>query len=159
MSIQTKIIAIALIVISLFVWHKYEVNKAITKTIAEQTAIHVEQVNQLKLRSLETQSKLYSQVSEMEYKKNAEIKSIDAKYRTAIDSLRQRQERSSTSNSTGNSNNPESTKGTTGAGLYREDAEFLIRFSRDTEELKTQLKACYAQYDSVYEQLNNYKSK
>ena len=157
MSIQTKIIAIALIVVSLFVWHKYEVNKAITKTIAEQTAIHVEQVNQLKLKSLETQSKLYSQVSEMEYKKNAEIKSIDAKYRTAIDSLRQRQERSSSSNPTGNSNNPESTKGATGAGLYREDAELLIRFARDTEELKTHLKVCYAQYDSIYEQLNNYR--
>lgn len=157
MSIQTKIIAMALIVVSLFVWHKYEVNEAIIKTIAEQTAIHVEQVNQLKLKSLETQSKLYSQVSEMEYKKNAEIKSIDAKYRTAIDSLRQREERSPTSNSTGNPNNPESTKGATGAGLYREDAEFLIRFSRDAEELKTQLKMCYAQYDSVYEQLNNYR--
>ena len=157
MSIQTKIIAIALIVVSLFVWHKYEVNKAITKTIAEQTAIHVEQVNQLKLKSLETQSKLYSQVSEMEYKKNAEIKSIDAKYRTAIDSLRQREERSPTSNSTGNSNNAESTRQVDSERLFGRHAEISLGIARDAEELKTHLKVCYAQYDIIYEQLNNYR--
>lgn len=159
MSWQTKIIAIVLVLTSLFVWHKYEVSKAITKTVAEQTAIYEKQVKDLTLKSLKTELELKTQVAAIKGDKDAQIKNLDGKYRIAIDSLRQRQERSSSSNSTGNSSNAESTKGATGAGLYREDAEFLIRFSRDTEELKTQLKACYAQYDTIYEQLNNYKSK
>lgn len=159
MTWQTKLIAILLVVASLFAWHKYEVNKAVNKTIAEQTAIYKKQVDELTIKSLKVESELKTQVSTIKGEKDAQIKTLDTKYRIAIDSLRQRQERSSSSNSTGNSSNTESTKGATGAGLYREDAEFLIRFSRDTEELKTQLKACYAQYDSVYEQLNNYKSK
>ena len=159
MTWQTKLIAILLVVASLFAWHKYEVNKAINKTIAEQTAIYKKQVDELTIKSLKVESELKTQVSTIKGEKDAQIKTLDTKYRIAIDSLRQRQERNSTSNSTGDSSNTESTKGATGAGLYREDAEFLIRFSRDTEELKTQLKACYAQYDSVYDQLRNYKSK
>lgn len=159
MTWQTKIIAILLVVTSLFAWHKYEVNKAVNKTITEQTAIYKKQVDELTIKSLKVESELKTQVSTIKGEKDAQIKNLDIKYRIAIDSLRQRQERNSTSNSTGDSSNAESTKGATGAGLYREDAEFLIRFSRDTEELKTQLKACYAQYDSVYDQLRNYKSK
>ena len=159
MTWQTKIIAILLVVTSLFAWHKYEVNKAVNKTIAEQTAIYKKQVDELTIKSLKVESELKTQVSTIKGERDAQIKNLDTKYRIAIDSLRQRQERNSTSNSTGDSSNAESTKGATGAGLYREDAEFLIRFSRDTEELKTQLKACYAQYDSVYDQLRNYKSK
>lgn len=158
MSIQTKIIAIAIVLTSLFVWHKYEVSKAITKTVAEQTAIYEKQVKDLALKSLKTELELKTQVAVIKGDKDAQIKTLDTKYRAAIDSLRQRQERSSSSNSTGNSSNAESTKGATGAELYREDAAFLIGFSRDTEELKTQLKMCYAQYDAVYEQLNNYRS-
>lgn len=159
MTWQTKLIAILLVVASLFAWHKYEVNKAINKTIAEQTAIYKKQVDELTIKSLKVESELKTQVSTIKGEKDAQIKTLDTKYRIAIDSLRQRQERSSSSNSTGNSCNTESTKGATGAELYREDAEFLIRFARDTEELKTQLKACYVQYDSIHDQLNKYKSK
>lgn len=159
MTWQTKLIAIAIVLTSLFVWHKYEVSKAITKTVAEQTAIYEKQVKDLTLKSLKTELELKTQVAAIKGDRDAQIKNLDSKYRVAIDSLRQRQERSSSSNSTGNSCNAESTKGATGAELYREDAEFLIGFARDTEELKTQLNACYAQYDIVYEQLNNYKSK
>lgn len=159
MTWQTKLIAILLVVASLFAWHKYEVNKAVNKTIAEQTTIYKKQVDELTIKSLKVESELKTQVSTIKGEKDAQIKTLDTKYRIAIDSLRQRQERSSPSNSTGNSCNAESTKGATGAELYREDAEFLIGFARDTEELKTQLKACYAQYDSIYDQLNKYKSK
>lgn len=157
MTWQTKIIAITLVLTSLFVWHRYEVSKAITKTVVEQTAIYEKQIKDLTVKSLKTELELKTQVAVIKGDKDAQIKNLDGKYRVAIDSLRQRQERSSSSNSTGNSSDAESTKGATGAGLYREDAELLVRFARDAEELKTQLKACYAQYDSVYEQLNNYR--
>lgn len=157
MTWQTKIIAITLVLTSLFVWHRYEVSKAITKTVVEQTAIYEKQIKDLTVKSLKTELELKTQVAVIKGEKDAQIKSLDGKYRIAIDSLRQRQERSSSSDSTRNSSNAESTKGATGAELFREDAEFLTRFARDTEELKTQLNMCYAQYDTIYEQLNNYR--
>jgi hypothetical protein len=157
MTWQTKLIAILLVLTSLFVWHKYEVSKAVTKTIAEQTAIYKRQVDELTIKSLKIESELKTQVAAIKGEKDAKVKDIDRKYRTAIDSLRQRQERSTASNSTGSSCNTESTKGATGAELYREDATFLAGFARDTEELKTHLNACYLQYDTVKQQLDNYR--
>lgn len=156
---QAKIIAALLVLTSLFLVHKYFVDKAVDQTIVEQTAIYEKRITELTVKSLKIESELKSQVSTIKGEKDAQIKNLDRKYRLAVDSLRQRQERSTSSNPTGNSCNAESTKGATGAELFREDAEFLIGFARDTEELKTQLKACYTQYDTIYEQLNNYKSK
>lgn len=157
MTWQTKLIAVVLVFTSLFVWHRYEVSKAVTKTIAEQTAIYEKRITDLTVKSLKVELQLKTQVAAIEGEKDAKVKDLDRKYRTAIDSLRQRQERSTTSDSTGNSCNAESTKGATGAELYREDATFLIGFARDTEELKTHLKACYLQYDTVKQQLDNYR--
>jgi hypothetical protein len=157
MTWQTKIIAILLVLTSLFVLHKYEVSKAVTKTIIEQTAVHEKQVKELTIKSLKVESELKTQVAVIKEEKDAQIKSIDSKYRAIISSLRQRQERVTSTNSTGSSNNAESAKWTTGAGLYKEDAEFLAGFARDTEELKVYLNSCYVQYDVLREQLNNYR--
>ena len=159
MSWQTKIIAIAIVLTSLFVWHKYEVSKAITKTVAEQTAIYEKQVKDLTLKSLKTELELKTQVAAIKGDKDAQIKNLDSKYRVAIDSLRQRQERSSTSNSTGNSSDAESTRQIDSERLFGRHAEISLGIARDAEELKTHLKACYAQYDTIYDQLNKYKSK
>ncbi len=159
MTWQTKLIAILLVVASLFAWHKYEVNKAVNKTIAEQTAIYKKQVDELTIKSLKVESELKTQVSTIKGEKDAQIKTLDTKYRIAIDSLRQRQERSSSSNSTGNSCNAESTRQIDSERLFGRHAEISLGIARDAEELKTHLKACYAQYDIIYDQLNNYKSK
>ena len=157
MTWRTKLIIVVLVFTSLFVWHRYTVEKAITKTVAEQTAIYEKRITDLTIKSLNTELQLKKQVANIEGVKDAKIKDIDSKYRSIVDSLRQRKERSTESDSTRDSSNAESTKGATGAELYREDATFLIGFARDTEELKTQLMMCYAQYDSVKEQLNNYR--
>lgn len=156
---QAKIIALLLILGVLFLWHKYEVHLAVEETVTVQKFEYEKKLQELTRKSLNTEKELKKQISKVEDDKNAEIKNIDRKYRSTIDSLRQRNERSTASNSTGSTCDAESTKGATGAELFREDAEFLIGFARDTEELKTQLKACYAQYDSIYDQLKNYKSK
>lgn len=159
MTWQTKIIAITLVLTSLFVWHRYEVSKAITKTVVEQTAIYEKQIKDLTVKSLKTELELKTQVAVIKGDKDAQIKTLDTKYRTAIDSLRQRQERSSSSNSTGNSSNAESTRQIDSERLFGRHAEISLGIARDAEELKTHLKACYAQYDIIYDQLNNYKSK
>lgn len=156
MTWQTKIIAITLVLTSLFVWHRYEVSKAITKTVVEQTAIYEKQIKDLTVKSLKTELELKTQVAVIKGDKDAQIKNLDGKYRVAIDSLRQRQERSSSSNSTGNSSDAESTRQIDSERLFGRHAEISLGIARDAEELKTHLKACYAQYDIIYDQLNNY---
>lgn len=37
----------------------------------------------------------------------------------------------------------------TGKELYREDGEFLVRFSREADEMRIALKQCYLQYNSA----------
>lgn len=39
--------------------------------------------------------------------------------------------------------------GCTGKELYREDGEFLVRLAREADELRSALKQCYKQYESV----------
>jgi hypothetical protein len=154
---QIKILIAITVLMSAIFWHKYEVKLAVNNAVAVQKAEYNKLIDEVKLKSSETESQLNKQVLNMEVKKNAEIKNLDRKYTSIVDSLRQRQERSTASNTTGNTCNPESPKGATGAELYREDAKFLIGFARDTEELKISLNQCYSQYDALKDSLEKFK--
>lgn len=154
---QAKIIAVLLVSTILFLWHKYETHVVIEQTIAEQKFEYEKKVQELTKKSLSVEKELRIQISKVEEYKNAEIKDIDRKYRSTVDSLRQRSERSSSSNSTRSSCNSESTQGATDEGLFGRHAEISLGIARDAEELKSHLNACYQQYDAVREELNNYR--
>ena len=47
--------------------------------------------------------------------------------------------------------------GCTGAGLYRDDGQFLVRYARDAAELRIRLESCQSQYMAVYDALNSTK--
>lgn len=155
--ILIKIVIIISLITAVFLTHKWQVNKAVNKAVAEQVAIQTKKIQELEIKSLKSESELKDKVQTIKGEKDAEIKAIDRKYSTTIASLRSRPERSTTSNPTTSTCNAESPKGATGKELYRNDAELLIRFARDTEELKTHLLACYQQYDTVKDQLDNYR--
>jgi type II secretory pathway pseudopilin PulG len=152
-----KIIIIISLITAVFLTHVWQVNKAVDKAVAEQVVIYNKKIQELEIKSLKAESELKDKVQAIKGETNAQIKAIDRKYNATIASLRNRTERSTTSNSTSNTCNAESTQGATGAQLYRDDATVLIRFARDTEELKTHLLACYQQYDTVKDQLDNYR--
>jgi uncharacterized membrane protein YqiK len=157
---QTILIKIGIglaIAASLYFVHAWKVNTAVNKAVAEQIAIQTKKIQELEIKSLKAESELKDKVQSIKGEKDAEIKAIDRKYSTTIASLRSRPERSTSSNLTTSTCNAESTQGATGAQLYRNDAEVLIRFARDAEELKTSLIACYQQYDTVKDQLDNYR--
>lgn len=155
--IWVRIFIIISLIAALFLTHNWQVNKAVNKAVAEQVAINNKKIQELEIKSLKAESELKDKVQAIKGEKDAQIKAIDRKYSTTIASLRSRPERSTSSNSTASTCNAESTKGATGKELYRNDAEFLIRFARDTEELKLSLQSCYQQYDTVKEQLDNYR--
>jgi type II secretory pathway pseudopilin PulG len=155
--IWVKIVIIISLITALFLTHVWQVNKAVDKAVSEQVVIYNKKIQELQIKSLKAESELKDKVQAIKGEKDAQIKAIDRKYSTTIASLRSRPERSTTSNSTSSTCNAESTKGATGKELYRNDAEFLIRFARDTEELKLSLQSCYQQYDTVKDQLDSYR--
>lgn len=81
-----------------------------------------------------------SDADKIRKEKDDQIKAINSQLVDAISELRKRPNRSS-----------EATIGQsgTGAALYAEDAEFLVREAARADEIRIGLEACYKQYDSI----------
>jgi len=73
--------------------------------------------------------------------KDAQINAINNQLANALIELRNRPSRASKVSVNGQSG--------TGATLFAEDAEFLIREATRADQIRTGLEACYAQYDAV----------
>ena len=89
---------------------------------------------------------LITKLGQIQNDKSQEVNTIITKYNSIITGLLQRPTRSTMSN--GSSNVP-STKGCTGSELYREDSTFLAGEASRAERIKTELIACYQQYDEL----------
>ena len=72
--------------------------------------------------------------------KDAQIKAINNQLVDAISELRKR---------TSRTDKATNGQGGTGATLFAEDAEFLIREAARADQIRTGLEACYKQYDSI----------
>lgn len=72
--------------------------------------------------------------------KDAQIEAINNQLANAISELRKRPSRSDKAN-TGSCG--------TGATLYADDAEFLVREAARADKIRAGLQACYKQYDAI----------
>ena len=88
----------------------------------------------------EIEKKHQAAADEIRKEKDAQITAINNQLVDAISQLRKRPSRSQGS-SDGQSG--------TGATLYAEDAEFLIREAARADQIRAGLQACYAQYDAI----------
>ena len=79
-----------------------------------------------------------------------EYKAIAAERDAALAELRKRPRRPAPG-TTESPANGQDQPGATGAQLFREDAEFLVREAADADTTRTALKACYRQYDMITE--------
>lgn len=80
--------------------------------------------------------------------KNDEIKNDAVRFQSVIDGLRSRPDRPAT----GTGGMPKTAadgKIGTGAGLYREDGEFLAREAARANAIRSALAVCYKQYDAI----------
>jgi hypothetical protein len=75
--------------------------------------------------------------------KDDQINAINNQLADALVQLRKRPSRSQ------GSSNGQVTAGSTGATLFAEDAEFLIREASRADQIRVALDACYKQYDAV----------
>jgi hypothetical protein len=148
------------IIIGALFWHKYEVKVAVNEYAVTHQLEYAKELTRLTEINIKTKSELENKVKILKDNKDAEIKTINARYDSIITGMQYRPSRQEhKSNSTNNTSNPESTKATTGAGLYKEDANFLAGYARDTERLKVELIQCYKQYDDVQTTVNNFVLK
>ena len=82
--------------------------------------------------------------------KDNEIQAIDAERDAAIAELRNRPRRPAPGTAQSPANG-EAASGCTGARLFGDDAEFLIREAARADTIRVALKSCYAQYDMISE--------
>jgi hypothetical protein len=124
-----KIIAGALLIFG--VWYNgYSIG------YGKLTAYKLEQEAATRQKEAENQSA----TDEIRKAKDAQIASINNQLADALIQLRNRSSRSEASSNR---------QSGTGAILYAEDAEFLIREASRADEIRTALDACYKQYDAV----------
>lgn len=144
----------------MFFWHKYEVRVAVNEYAVTHKLEYAKELTRLTEANLKAKDELATKVKVLKENKDAEIKTINARYTSIITGMQHRPSRQeSQGNSTNSTSNPESPKATTGAGLYKEDANFLAGYARDTERLKIELIQCYKQYDDVKTTVNNFVVK
>lgn len=85
------------------------------------------------------------QAAQTEETKNAEIEAINSRLSSALASLSKRPDRPA-----GNLPKTASAcKGSTGAGLFRTDAEFLARLAASASRVAAERDACYQAYEAL----------
>lgn len=117
-----------------------EFNKAIAKQSQDLAATQK--------AARDTESNWSLKAAKITQEKNDAIKSNSSRYQSIIDGLRNRTARPST----GTSTMPQTAcncKSGTGAGLYREDSEFLAGEAAESNRRRTELESCYRQYDTI----------
>lgn len=156
---KTLFIQIAIVLglmFGLFALHTWQVNKEVNKAVAVQTLKYNKQIEELTSKSLKVECNIKDSVNKITGEKDAKIKDITLKYNAAVNSLRD-YSTSATSDISSNSCNAESTERTIDKRIFERHAQVSLGIARDAEELKTQLIACYQQYDSIKDQLDVYR--
>ena len=121
-----------------------EVQQAWDKEKAEQYAEYAKGQEQARKREQELQAN----ADKLRKEKDAEIKNINARATALVNSLRDRQTRPTETSTMPSAAGVGSTT-CTGKELYREDGEFLVRLSREADELAAALNQCYKQYNAA----------
>jgi hypothetical protein len=122
---------------------KAEVQQAWDKEKAEQYAAYAKAQEEARKKEQELQAS----ADQLRKEKDAEIRNINARATALSNSLQHRQSRSE-ADSLSSSSGARQTS-CSGKELYREDGQFLVRIAGEADELRTALKQCYTQYETL----------
>jgi hypothetical protein len=123
---------------------KAEVQQQWDKEKAEQYAAYAKAQEEARKKEQELQAS----ADQLRREKDEEIRDIATKSAALASKLRDRKERPTQTGSVSSTASVGSS-GCSGKELYREDGEFLIRIAREADELRTALKQCYTQYETL----------
>lgn len=151
---QTKLVIMAIVLISLFAWHKVLVNEAVTEATNKLKLEYAQQVfRQVEIAKDESiKLKQEKEKADAEYKKN--LASANARYKRLSDWVSNLPKYPSGSDNSGNSGDAESRPEDIVGKLSRADGENLAKYGLTTENLRQGLLSCYRQYDTIKEKLD-----
>lgn len=156
---QVKLVILTVVIISLFAWHRIEVNKAVTEAVTEIQLNLAKENFRLKERSLDAQIALQESFDKIQKGKDAKIKNLNARVASLTRSLQERPNRPDSSGISNDTRVEETKQGATGAQLYQEDGIFLVREAARAELIKEELLTCYKSYDAAKKSLDKYKKE
>jgi len=119
------------------------------KKLAELQKTYAEELNKAYDSARKKEVNLRAEAEQIRRQKDGQIKSINDKHQSIVNSLRERPSASSVPDTA------RDCKASTGAELSREHAEFLAREATRADQLRSALEACYLQYESVVSILTN----
>lgn len=154
---QVKLVILTVVIISLFAWHRIEVNRAVTEAVAEIQLNLAKENFRLKERSLDAQIALQESFDKIQKDKDAKIKNLNARVASLARSLSERPNRPKPSGISNDSGVEEGSGYVAADRLYRDDAAVAIWFATRTEGLKIELQTCYNNYETVKQALENFK--
>jgi hypothetical protein len=103
--------------------------------------------------SIKESKVLQAHSDKLQAKKDEQAKIISAKLATALSELRNRESREGAS--ADNSSSSGTKRSCSGANLYREDAEFLVREASSADRVKVELQECQQKYNKVRDTINS----
>jgi len=141
-------IGILLAMIGAF-WKGYGAGKeSVQAEWNKERLAHSQALTEAIQKGRDTERQMQSQADKFQTEKRNEIDRIARQHRAVVDSLRNRPERPENP-MPGGSGPTQGQSGCTGAELHREDAEFLIGEAARADKIRTELEACYIQYDNI----------
>lgn len=144
--------------------YKFKVHQAVQEAVqvvnTQHSAELFKQKELLLDKAREKEQELQANFNKTKEETDAKIKSLNATTATMLDSLRNRPTReASNSSATQGSTTAASPQGFTGAGLFKDDASFLIGYAANTETLKLGLIQCYREFDDVKKAVESFSNK
>jgi hypothetical protein len=146
------------------VWHNNEQKQAEERIRQEVTTALYNEYNKrlvlLQDAHISSQNKLITKHQEIQNETQASLNAVNAKYVNLLRSVSERPSRETSRDNSASSSTTcptEVTPRCNGAGLFREDAEFLAGFATNAEQMRLSLLACYKSYDSAKKILQEYQ--
>lgn len=158
-----KLATVAIVLSALFFWHKYQVHSAINTAVTEVHQQYATEILKLKDQAQVVSAELQDKIDKQQKDKANEIKAIQRKHDADIAWLnsinRMRDNQTSSSGNTGNTDTntgrPEDVIGE----LTRQNALDLAAYGADSEVIRQSLITCYADYATVKKTIDEFRTK
>ena len=146
---KVKLLILAIVLISLFAWHKVLVHEAVTEAVAEVELQAQREKFKLLDKANNESMRLKEQIAKNKQEKDRELQIANTKYNTLLAWVRNLPSTTGSSDSTGDSRDSEARREEVIAELRRRHANDLAKYSNAAEEVRIALQQCYRDYDVV----------
>ena len=146
---KVKLLILAIVLISLFAWHRVLVHEAVTEAVAEVELQTQREKFKLLDKANNESIRLKEQIAKNKQEKDRELQIANTKYNNLLAWVRNLPSTTGSSDSTGDSRDSEARREEVIAELRRRHATDLAKYSFDAEEVRIALQQCYRDYEAV----------